>query len=182
MDTHSTPKTIAVLSTIALLTASSAAVALSQKTEARIQGTYELSSSKEQARSKIDEKIEGVIEDFNFIKKPIARSRLRETTKPCETMTFRFSEDEISTRCGDDPFQTTPVDGAKTKIEWKDETLTLSQDVGKRKIVQTYYAEDGKRTNVYVFDKSGDEMEVHSVLESSQLDEPLRFSLSYEEK
>ena len=147
-----------------------------------LEGTWQATNSREEARANIDAQIDAVVAEMSFIKRPFARRRLRKVTRPCQTMAFeRLTEARVEIHCTSRKAAVAPLDG--TSVKWTDEdgeTFTLTQTVHDDRIVQTFVGEDGTRRNVYRPD--GDTMTLDAQLTSDQLPEPLTFQRTFRRK
>jgi hypothetical protein len=147
-----------------------------------LEGTWQATNSREDARARIDEQIDAVVAEMSFIKRPFARRRLTKVTRPCQTMTFQRMENaRVEVHCTTRKAAVAPLDG--TPVRWTDEdgeAFTLTQKVHDDRIVQTFEGEDGTRRNVYRPD--GDTMILDATLTSDQLPEPLTFRRTFTRK
>ncbi len=145
-----------------------------------LEGDYEAVRSDEQARERINRQLNTVIEKMTFYKKPFARSKLRNATVPCPSITIRDRDDEVSVQCGDDRPAVSPVDGTETEYTNRDEeSYTLSQQVESERIVQVFESENGTRTNVYMLEDD-DTLLLSVTVEGEQLPEPITYQRRFE--
>jgi hypothetical protein len=133
------------------------------------------------ANSRIIKKgIEGAIEDMSFITRPIARGRLEKSNKAFKTITVKLTGKKIMVRNDGRKPVTSPSNGSKVKWTREDgETFNVSQKVSDTKIVQIFYAEDGKKTLVYDFSDDFSKLKLSVTLESPKLSGPLKYTLAY---
>ncbi len=130
--------------------------------------------------SKIEKGIEKSIDDMNFITRPIARGKLEDANIAFKKITFKFSGDKVSIQHDGRAIITAPADG--TAIKWKrndGEVFKVTQKVSETKITQTFKGDDGKKTMVYKFNKDFSQMWVSVRIDSSQLPEPVRYTMKY---
>lgn len=149
----------------------------------KLAGTYELATSRDQAREKINEEIDELVEDVSFIKRSFARSRLRDKTEPCAEIEIDFPDDDVSVQCGDDPAAVSPPDDQPTDYTADDgETYRLRQNVSGRTLTQRFTSDEGTRTNRLRFSEGKDAIDMKVTVESDQLPRPLEYSLRFTEK
>jgi hypothetical protein len=128
----------------------------------------------------INAAIEDAVGKMNFIKRPIARGRLKKTNPAYQRIAIARNPGEIVvTLDARKPIQMpdsgntikwTREDGEKFDLTaaWKDTQLT-----------QTYVAEDGKRVNDFTLAEDGNTMTLQVTLTSDQLAKPLTYTLGY---
>lgn len=151
--------------------------------------TFKLATNQSQATKKIHAGIEDAISEMNFVIRPVGRSRLKGTNKPCKKLSFEIQGEKISIQCDSDKKFTTKSDGTiKRNVLGSDgeSRYDLSQEVkskgDKTVITQIFRAEDGRRTTVYVYDPSEKSMTMRVKVESPKLEpKSLRYKLPYKE-
>jgi hypothetical protein len=140
---------------------------------------YKAAESVKALRKKIDKGIEGAVEDMSFITRPIARSRLKDSNKIFNTITFDVNGSSVGIKQGDRPM-ITMKDGKPTKWTRDDgETFTVTHTKGEHSITQTFKAEDGLKTLTYVFSKDLSKLSVSIELKSPKLGGPMKYTLQY---
>lgn len=124
--------------------------------------------------------IEALVDKMNFIKRPFARNRLSKTntayqririTQPSAALEITFDDRKpIHLPANGTPIQWTREDGDRFEVavERRDSNL-----------VQTYRAADGTRVNTFRWDEDGKTLHLDVEVTSSQLPQPLKYSLVY---
>lgn len=120
--------------------------------------TFKLAENKGAATKRVHAAIERVVADMNFVKRPIARSRLKDTNQVCNKYYFKIKGENISIKCDDFKNFTSPLSGKIVPTIGSDgeSKYRLSQKVeakgGKTVITQIFRAEDGRRKTIFVYD------------------------------
>ena len=162
------------LATAALAGLSLAATAVSAPT---LQGEWEFTP---EGSSDINDAIEGAVAKMNFIKRPIARSRLKKTNAAYRKISIlRTAESIVVGFDGGKPVHM-PASGATVKWKREDgETFDVSGTWQDARVTQKFVAEDGSRQNVFRLNETGDAVTLEVTLTSDQLPTPLTYALSY---
>ena len=162
---------VAVLCLLAALTGQ---VALAQ--EASLPGVY---VDDGQSGGVIEKAIETAVAKMNFIKRPIARSRLKKTNSHYGRIEIARGASEFSVRFDAGKPVLMPLDGRSVKWTRDDgEQFDVSAKLQGDTLVQTFAAEDGQRTNAFSLGADG-KLLLQVTLTSPQLPEPVRYQLSY---
>ena len=146
----------------------------------RIEGTWEATTTDQQAREKIDEEIDEVVGQMIFFKRPFARNELQEATEPCSELQIAVADEKATIRCDDRKPTTAPKDG--TSIEWtsyEGETYMITQHVRDDRIVQTFDSDRGLRTNTYSL-TDGEKLRLEVEIDGDQLPEALTYERTFE--
>jgi hypothetical protein len=88
--------------------------------------------------------------DFNFIKRPLARKRLRSTNPPPRTISMKTIGDSVELVFNDEVVLRTKPDGIP--IEWRGfngEKLKASSVVEGTSFIVTFAADEGQKRNAY---------------------------------
>jgi hypothetical protein len=145
-----------------------------------LQGTYVLDS---RASDNVDDVIEHVVKDMNFVRKPLARKRLKVTTKPSEHLHITYSGGDVTITTDGNSFVRTPADGkpvAWTREDGEKFVVTTTHDA--RTMTRVFRADDGERSNVYSIGPDRSTLTMSIVLSSPQLPEPLTYKLVYKRR
>jgi hypothetical protein len=135
----------------------------------------------EQTGDGIARAIDAAIDRMNFITRPVARSRLRKTNAPHRRVTIATSEQEITVAFDSNQPVRMPADGRTAKWTREDgEVFDVSAQWSGDKLVQTFEAEDGQRTNTFVLGPDGRALSVQVEVTSPQLPAPVRYELAFE--
>jgi len=145
-----------------------------------LQGTYVLDSA---ASDNIDEVIEHVVKDMNFVRKPLARRRLKATTKPSEHLHIAYTGADVTITTDGNSSVRTPADGKP--VEWIREdgerfVVTTTHDA--RTMTRVFRADDGERSNAYTLGPDPSTLTMRIVLSSPQLPEPVTYKLVYKRR
>jgi hypothetical protein len=161
----------------ALLLALSACVAAAaHAADPSLQGTF---LNEQQSPKTIETAIETAVAKMNFIKRPIARSRLKKTNEAHRRVEIAIGGSEISVAFdGHKPVQM-PADGRTIRWTREDgETFDVNASWEGDRLVQTFKAPDGTRANAFSVDADG-RLQMLVTLSSPQLDQPLVYTLTF---
>lgn len=166
---HWTGKSWSLL--LALIVATAA-----QADEPALQGTF---LNEQQSAQTIETAIETSVAKMNFIKRPIARSRLKKTNEAHRRVEITIGIGEISIAFdGRKPVQM-PADGSTIHWTREDgETFEVNAVRDGNRLVQTFKAEDGTRANAFSIGADG-QLSMQVTLTSPQLDQPLVYTLTF---
>jgi len=141
-----------------------------------LQGTF---ANEQQSASTIESAIETTVAKMNFIKRPIARSRLKKTNEAHRRVEIGMGQDQISVAFdGHKPVQM-PADGHTIRWTREDgETFDVNAAWDGERLVQTFKAEDGTRANAFSVGADG-RLNMVVTLTSPQLDQPLVYTLTF---
>jgi hypothetical protein len=144
--------------------------------DASLQGTY---INEQQSAQTIEAAIEATVAKMNFIKRPIARSRLKKTNEAHRRVEIGIGPGEISVAFdGHKPVQM-PADGSTIRWTREDgETFEVNAAWDGSRLVQTFKAEDGTRANAFSVGADG-RLNMQVTLTSPQLDQPLVYTLTF---
>jgi hypothetical protein len=141
-----------------------------------LQGTFR---NEQQSAKTIETAIEAAVAKMNFIKRPIARSRLKKTNEAHRRVEIRIGSDQTSVAFdGRKPVQM-PADGSTIRWTREDgETFDVNAAWHGDRLVQTFKAEDGTRANAFSVGADG-RLSMLVILTSPQLDQPLVYTLTF---
>lgn len=140
-------------------------------------GTFVLAP---EASDNIDKAIERSVEKMNFIKRPIARGRLKKTNPAYNTLSIAHNASEVRITTNAGAPIVTPADG--TQVQWKredGEVFGVSTGWQNGKLEQTFRAGDGRRVNLYSLSADGDTLTLDVTVSSPQLPQPVVYRLVY---
>jgi hypothetical protein len=138
-------------------------------------GTWTLASAPDLAKAIAD-----ATAPMNFITRPIARSRLAKTNAVYRTLRIERVPAGISIWYDQRQPQVMPADG--TAVPWTredGEKFLISARLDQDDLVQTYQAEDGRRSNVFHLDPAGRTLTLAVTVTSPRLPGPLNYTLAY---
>jgi len=142
-----------------------------------IEGVYVFDAA---ASENVKAAIDAVTSKMNFIKKPIARSRLTKTNPAYQRISISREDNEIVVVLDARKPIRMPADGAVIKWTREDgEKFDLNADWKNTQLIQTYVAEDGKRVNEFNLSADGNAMTLTVTVSSEQLPLPMRYKLGY---
>lgn len=147
------------------------------------EGVYTSKDGVKKERKAINEVIEEIVDDMSFVKRPFARSALKDSTRPCPTLEIAFSGDQITLFCKTRSPIRSPLDG--TAVDWTNEggdPHRVSQALENGRIVQIFRGEDGSRKNVYTLKNDGKELELEVTITSDDLPRALTYKRLFRKK
>jgi hypothetical protein len=124
--------------------------------------------------------IEAATAPMNFITRPIARSRLKQTNSVYRTIRIERESGGIAIQYDQRQPQRMPADGQT--VQWTREdgqTFLISTRVDGDDLVQTYQAEDGRRTNRFHVDPASRILTLKVTVTSPRLPGPLDYAITY---
>jgi len=124
--------------------------------------------------------IEAATAPMNFIKRPIARSRLGKTNPAYKRIHIDHTPAEFIIQYDDRAPQHMPTNG--NAVNWKREDgetflIAIRNDQGDLR--QTYKAEDGERTNVFHVDPASGSLTLTVTISSTKLPGPVTYAITY---
>jgi hypothetical protein len=127
----------------------------------------------------IEAAIEEAVKDMNFIKRPIARGRLKDTNPAYQKVAMTTGAQEISIQYDARNPIKTPANG--TAVPWTREdgkTFQVTAKVEGNRLVQTFKNDEGERTNVWQVGADG-KLTLAVTVKSGSLPKPLTYSISF---
>jgi hypothetical protein len=166
-----------VLPSLLAATLSALAVNVTQAQDARLHGAF---ANAGQADKAIKDAIERSVSDFNFVTRPIARSRLRKTNPVIKRLAITQKDGTISIVAdGAKPYTVTP---GQPPTQWKrddGELFNVSMTWQGHMLSNTFAAEDGTRVSRYTLSPDGATLTLEVTVASPQLKTPLRYQLMF---
>lgn len=145
-----------------------------------IQGTFVYTA---QGSDDIETVIRNGTAKMNFIKRPIARSRLKKTNLPYQTIRIEETPAQVSIISDHRAPIVTPADGKSIKWRREDGELFDVNTVREQgKLKQTFVAEDGSRENLYSLSPDGETLTMQVTIRSGQLPAPIVYKLDFKRK
>lgn len=127
----------------------------------------------------IDSAIDTAIAGMNFIKRPIARGRLKKTNPLYQRINISRTTDQISVRFDNGQPVLMPADGQSAKWTRADgEVFDVSGNWQGSRLVQTFAAEDGRRVNTFNLGPDG-KLAMQVTLSSPQLPTAVSYTLIF---
>ena len=148
-----------------------------------LEGTYAPQNPKA-AQAVIDNAIESVVQEMNFIKRPFARSRLRDTNPLLTQVRFQRQDDLlIYTYNAGNVIRLVPNGPA---IRWKSpadgNTYETKATLVGRRFTLFFKGEEGSKKEVFELGADGTTLTVHSVITSPQLPKALEIRYTIKRK
>jgi hypothetical protein len=145
-----------------------------------LEGTYVLDGA---ASDNVDDVIEQVVKDMNFVRRPLARKRLQATTKPSQHLEIAYAGADVTITTDGHSSIRTPVNG--TPVEWTredGETFVVTTTHDARTMTRVFRADDGERSNAYSLGPDPSTLTMRIVLTSPQLPLPVAYKLVYKRR
>lgn len=131
--------------------------------------------------SSVEQAVEKTVAEVNFVLRPIARSRLKKTNQPYQSITLATASDKLSITTDKRAPIVTPANGKPIKWKREDgEMLDVSMKWQGKALQETFAAEDGKRVNVFELSPDGGELKMLVTVSSKRLPKPLVYTLVYQ--
>ncbi len=135
-----------------------------------------------EARASIDAGVERVVEELNFLLRPLARAYLRRVTRYCSEPVIDIEDQTLRYGCGETQLITASLDGQPFSWSLKGEddayTARMSQP-DERTLVMFFENDLGSRTNTFRADEGGAALTLSASLQGELLPVPLSFSMRY---
>jgi len=159
------------------LAAALAIPAAARAQESTMRGTFVI----DRAHSDdVNRAIEAAVARMSFVTRPIARGRLRRTNTVYQRVVVNYTQAEVSTTFDQRHAITSPGNGQPIKWTREDgEKFDLSTEWQNGRLIQTFRAEDGTRTNTYTISADGRVLTMHVVLRSPRLSGPVEYNLVF---
>jgi hypothetical protein len=159
------------------LLAAFALPAAAQAQESSMRGTFVI----DRAHSDdVNRAIETAVARMSFVTRPIARGRLRRTNSVYNRVVINYTNAEVSTTFDQRHAIVSPANGQPVAWTREDgEKFQLSTSWENGRLVQTFRAEDGSRTNTYSISADGRTLTMHVTLRSPRLSAPLEYNLVF---
>ena len=142
-----------------------------------LDGTYTL----DQALSdNINDAIEKAVGKMNFLKRPIARGRLKKLNPIYHQVAITSSPNEISVTVDNEPALRTSAKG--TPVAWVGPDggkVSASMELSDGHLVQTFTSADGRRVNDYTLSPDGKTLTMQVTETSPRLSQPIRYQQIY---
>lgn len=152
-------------------------------TAVAIAGTFRYAGGEKQKQQLLDA-IEDCIAEMNFIARPIARKRLRESNLPSAELQLVVTADEITIARPGRPTVSAPRDGST--ITWEspdgDEFEVRHRLVSDHELVQEFVGKGNRSENVFALDRDGSRVSVQTTITADRLPKSLSFRMTYRRK
>jgi hypothetical protein len=136
-----------------------------------------------QGSDNVEEVIKAGTARMNFIKRPIARSRLKKTNQPYQSLTMGHTPAQVSVQTDSRKPILTPADGKSIKWTREDgEVFDVNTVWEGAKLKQTFVADDGLRENLFWLSPDGNTLTMQVTIRSPQLPAPIVYKVDYRRK
>jgi hypothetical protein len=140
-------------------------VAASLQAQESLTGSYVADAG---ASDDIHQRIDEAIHDFNFIKRAVARKRLRAVNPPVQALAIKLSADSVEVITDGATVLRTPANGDPIPWRYRGEDLRVSSKLEGGTLITTFVSSDGERQNHYTLMPDGS-IELRVRLSSPQL-------------
>ena len=142
-----------------------------------LDGTYSL----DQANSdNINDVIENAVGKMNFLKRLVARGRLKKLNPVYHQVAITSSSNEISVTVDNQPTLRTPANG--TPVAWVGPDggkVNASMQLADGRLTQTFTSADGRRVNDYNLSRDGRTLTMRVTETSPRLSQPITYKEVY---
>lgn len=149
----------------------------------RLQGTYGCQNP-QAATAAIEQAIEQAVSEMSFIKRPFARSRLKDTNPVLRTFAFQFADPVLTYTYNGVHVIRTTLDAQP--VRWKSpedgNTYWVSQKRVGNKIVQTLTGSEGTKRESFELSADGRTVSYQVTITSPQLPKPVVYRYRFERK
>jgi len=131
----------------------------------------------------LDEAIDEVVSQMNFLIRGIARRRLRAPNLPSKEVTISVDDDEICIDRPGQPKVSAPADGKP--ITWRHpddgDVFEVRHGIDEHGVLyQRFKGERSVSRNRFVLSENGKDLTIHTEITAERLPAPLRFKMSYQ--
>jgi hypothetical protein len=128
----------------------------------------------------IDAAIDNVVEEMSWWKRPFARSRLQDTNEAYQRVVISTEPDRVGIAVNRRGYIWTGDQGKG--VQWTNaegDEFTVSTVWRDGKLLRMFVGDDGRRINTWELSDDGRTLRMHAEVKSSQLPEPLTYTLVY---
>jgi hypothetical protein len=147
---------------------------------ARFTGTFSYAGGA-QERAALDAAIERAAAEFNFLFRPIARSRLRAANSIARVVTLQWAPGSMRVTFTDPardyraPDDGTPVHSSASR----DASSRISHRFDNGNFIELFTSDDGAQRNVFTLTPDAQGMTMNTIVSSPKLRVPVQYSLTY---
>lgn len=142
-----------------------------------LQGTFVFTA---QGSDNVEDVIRNGTAKMNFIKRPIARSRLKKTNLPYQRIAIAHTPAQVSVQRDAAKPIVTPADGKSIRWTREDgEVFDVNTVWDGTRLKQTFVAPDGSRENLFWLSPDGSTLTMQVTIRSPQLPAPIVYKLDY---
>jgi hypothetical protein len=124
--------------------------------------------------------INSTVADMNFIKRPIARSRLTKLNPAYKKVVITISDQEVLVKFDEREPIHMPRNGQAAPWTREDgDKFMVAAQVSKDQLIQTFKNDEGERTNVFKLSPDGKVLTLSATVKSPQLPKPLTYAIVF---
>ena len=136
-----------------------------------------------QGSDNVEDVIKAGTARMTFIKRPIARSRLKKTNQPYQSVTIEHTPAQVSVQTDNRKPILTPADGKSIKWTREDgEVFDVNTVWEQGKLKEMFVAGDGSRENLFSVSADGTILTMQVTIRSPQLPAPIVYEVDYKRK
>jgi len=152
-----------------------AAMPLSAK-ESALSGTW-----KQVKADDIAAAIDAIVSDMNFIKRPIARSRLAQMNPVNKIIVIAISDNDVLVKYDErEGIHMVPNVAAAPWTRDDGVKFLVAAQITKDQLIQSFKNEDSERTVLFKLSPDGKSLVMNVTIRNQQLPKPLIYSISFE--
>ena len=145
----------------------------------KIDGKYRFVGGDAEKKA-VEEAIEKVVQEMLFIKRPIARGRLKDRNGVASSWQFATAGGQIKSTAEGIMTWSSPDDGKPADVKTSTgDDAKLTQKFVDNKLLQTFTTKEGKREDIFTLAADGVTLKMEVILTSTQLPMPLKYTLTY---
>jgi hypothetical protein len=124
--------------------------------------------------------IQATVADMNFIKRPIARSRLTKLNPGYKKVVIAISDKEVLVKFDERDAIHMPASGQATPWTREDgDKFMVAAQVSRDQLIQTFRNDEGERTNLFKLSPDGKSLVMTATVKSPQLPKALTYAISF---
>ena len=124
--------------------------------------------------------INSTVADMNFIKRPIARSRLTKLNPAYRKVVLAISDKEVLVKFDERDAIHMPPGGQSAPWTREDgDKFMVAAQVSRDQLIQTFKNDEGERTNIFKLSPDGRSLTMSATIKSPQLPKPLVYAISF---
>ena len=142
-------------------------------------GRYKYAGGRAQ-REKLEQQIEQVVSQLNFMIRGMARSRMIDGLSPWPTLDFEFGDNQVVFRRPGEPVIRGPLDGSP--VDWKNKQREAIQVrmTFKDQTLRIRYKGDGSDSRYnYSFRDEGKRLDIRAAIDHVRMPSTLKYGLTY---
>jgi hypothetical protein len=147
---------------------------------ARFSGVFNYAGGQDE-RAALDAAIDRAAQEFNFLFRPIVRSKLHDTNSIAHVVTFQWAPGSMRVTFTDPardyraPDDGTPVHDPKSK----DASTRISHRFERGNFIEQFTADEGAQRNVFTLTSDAQKLTMNVLVTSPKLKNPIQYNLTY---